>query len=318
MLHKKEARKRKKVTVIGSGFVGSASAHWIVARNLADVALIDISEGLAKGRALDLYEATPLAGTDLQIQGGSDYSLAENSDIVIITAGLPRKPGMSRSDLLLKNGKIMKEICSKLKFHAPEAIFIVVSNPLDAMVYLAHKILNAPREKILGMAGVLDTVRFKAFVAEKLNVSVKDISALVLGGHGDDMVPLIRFCTVGGVPLEELTDEKTRRELIERTRKGGGEIVSLLQTGSAFYAPALSAVEMAEAILREQNRILPCAALLKGEYGESDIFVGVPCLLGGGGLKKIIEIPLNEKERKQFKESAASVRKTLSDLEDLL
>ena len=282
------------------------------------MALIDISKGLAKGRALDLYQASPLAGADLRIQGGSDYSLAENSDIVVITAGLPRKPGMSRSDLLLKNGKIMKEVCENLKSHAPEAVFIVVSNPLDAMAHLAHKVLKAPRERILGMAGMLDTARFKAFAAEKLQAAARDVSALVLGGHGDDMVPLIRFCTVGGVPLTALTDEKTRAELIERTRKGGGEIVSLLQTGSAFYAPSISVVDMAEAVLRDQNRIMPCAALLKGEYGERDIFIGVPCLLGAGGLKKIIEIDLNGEEQKQFSKSAASVRKTVSDMEAVL
>ncbi len=313
-----KTHKRKKITVIGCGFVGSACAHWITVRGLADIAMIDISGGLAKGRALDLYEAAPLAGSDLQIQGGSDYSLAENSDIVIITAGLPRKPGMSRADLLSANSKIMKDICGRLKPLAGKAVFIIVSNPLDAMVYLAHKILDSPRERILGMAGVLDTARLKAFIAERLQISAKDISALVLGGHGDDMAPLTRFCSAGGVPLEDLTDKKTIDELIERTRKGGGEIVSLLQTGSAACAPALSAVDMAEAILRDQNRILPCAALLQGEYGEKGVFAGVPCLLGGGGLKKIIEISLNQEERSQLKASIASVRKTLAELKSLL
>ena len=248
MLHK-----RKKITVVGSGFVGSSCAHWILSRDLADVSLIDINEGLAKGRALDLFQASPATGSSLHIQGGSNYSLAENSDIVIITAGLARKPGMSRSDLLIKNAQIMKTICELLKKHTPDSIFIVVSNPLDAMVSLAHQILQAPREKILGMAGVLDTARFKAFIAEKLNCSVKDISALVLGGHGDSMVPLTRYCTVGSVPLDILMDKKTQEKLIERTRKGGGEIVSLLQTSSAHYAPALGAVEMAEAILKDQK-----------------------------------------------------------------
>ena len=310
--------KRKKVTVIGSGFVGSTCAHWLASKDLADVVLIDINDGLAKGRALDLYEATPVIQSDISVQGGSDYSLAKDSDIIIITAGLPRKPGMSRSDLLLKNAQIMKAICEDLNKQVKGACYIIVSNPLDAMVYLAHKTLKVPREKILGMAGILDTSRFKSFISESLNVSVKDISALVLGGHGDTMVPLIRFCTVGGIPLSEFMDKKTQEKLIERTRKGGGEIVSLLQTGSAYYAPSASVVDMAEAILKDQNRILPCAALLDGEYGEKNIFVGVPCQLNGQGLKKIIEISLNEQEQKQFNESVKAVKQTLSDMESLL
>ena len=248
MLHK-----RKKVTIVGSGFVGSSCAHWILSRDLADISLIDINEGLAKGRALDLFSASPATGSSLCIQGGSDYSLAEGSDIVIITAGLARKPGMSRSDLLVKNAQIMKTICEQLKKHSPDSIFIVVSNPLDAMVSLAHQILQTPREKILGMAGVLDTARFKAFTAEKLKCSVQDISALVLGGHGDSMVPLTRYCTVGSIPLDVLMDKKTQEELVERTRKGGGEIVSLLKTGSAHYAPAVGAVQMTESILKDQK-----------------------------------------------------------------
>ena len=310
--------KRKKVTIIGSGFVGSSCAHWILSRDLADVSLIDVNEGLAKGRALDLFSASPATGSSISIQGGSNYNLAEHSDIVVITAGLARKPGMSRSDLLVKNAQIMKAICEQLKKYSPDSIFIVVSNPLDAMVSLAHQILETPREKIIGMAGVLDAARFKAFVAEKLNCSVKDISALVLGGHGDSMVPLIRYCTVGSVPLSVLMDEKSQQELVERTKKGGGEIVSLLKTGSAHYAPAIGVVEMLESILKDQKRILPCAALLQGEYGESDIFVGVPCQLGGKGLEKIIEVPLNVEEQNQFKQSAASVKQLLIEMKDLL
>ena len=310
--------KRKKVTVIGSGFVGSSCAHWILSRDLADVSLIDINEGIAKGRALDLFSASPVSNSNVHIKGGSHYELAENSDIVIITAGLPRKPGMSRSDLLSKNAQIMKSICESLKKYSPGSIFIVVSNPLDAMVSLAHQILQAPREKILGMAGVLDAARFKAFVAEKLNCSVQDVSALVLGGHGDSMVPLIRYCTVGAVPLDVLMDKKSQEELVERTRKGGGEIVSLLKTGSAHYAPAIGAVEMTESILKDQKKILPCAALLKGEYGEENIFVGVPCQLGGKGLEKIIEIPLNPEEQEQFKKSADFVRQLVLEMKDLL
>ena len=310
--------RRKKITVIGSGFVGSSCATWILARDLADVTLIDVNEGLAKGRALDLFSASPAINSSLSIRGGSDYFLAEGSDIVVITAGLARKPGMSRSDLLLKNAEIMKSICQSLKKVCPQAVFIVVSNPLDAMVSLAHEILSTPREKILGMAGVLDTARFKAFVAEKLSCSTKDISALVLGGHGDSMVPLIRYATVGGVPLSVLMDEKDQKELIERTKKGGGEIVSLLKTSSAHYAPAIGVVEMLSAILKDQQRILPCSALLKGEYGEEDVFVGVPCLLGGKGLEKVVEIPLNSAEKEMFKSSVQAVKELVKEMNQLL
>ena len=310
--------KRKKVTVVGSGFVGSSCATWILTRDLADVVLIDVNEGLAKGRALDLFSASPAMNTNVSLTGASDYSLAENSDAVVITAGLPRKPGMSRSDLLLKNSEIMKSICESLKEICPQAVFIIVSNPLDAMVSLAHQILSVPRERILGMAGVLDTARFKAFVAEKLNCSVKDISALVLGGHGDSMVPLTRYATVGGVPLSVLMSEKDQESLIERTKKGGAEIVSLLKTGSAHYAPAIGVVEMLESILKDQKRILPCSALLQGEYGEQDIFVGVPCQLGGKGLEKIVEIPLNAEEQKLFKNSAQAVKDLLKEMKECL
>ncbi|MCY4321259.1 MAG: malate dehydrogenase [Bdellovibrionaceae bacterium] len=312
------SHKRKKVTVVGSGFVGSSCATWILARDLADVSLIDINEGLAKGRALDLFSASPALNSNINLKGGSDYSLAEDSDAVVITAGLARKPGMSRSDLLLKNSQIMKSICHPLKEICPQAIFIIVSNPLDAMVSLAHDILSVSREKILGMAGVLDTARFKAFVAEKLNCSVKDISALVLGGHGDSMLPLIRYATVGGVPLSVLMSEKNQEVLIERTKKGGGEIVSLLKTGSAHYAPAVGVVEMLESILKDQKRILPCSALLKGEYGEKDVFVGVPCQLGGKGLEKVVEIPLNTEEQKLFQNSVQSVKSLIKEMKELL
>ena len=310
--------RRKKITVVGSGFVGSSCATWILTRDLGDVTLIDLNEGLAKGRALDLFSASPAMSSSIQLNGGSDYFLAEGSDIVVITAGLARKPGMSRSDLLLKNAEIMKSICQSLKKVCPQAIFIVVSNPLDAMVSLAHKELEIPRQKILGMAGVLDTARFKAFVAEKLNCSTKDISALVLGGHGDSMVPLTRYATVGGVPLSVLMDEKDEIELIERTKKGGGEIVSLLKTSSAHYAPAIGVVEMIEGILKDQKRILPCSALLKGEYGEEDVFVGVPCLLGGKGLEKVVEIPLNSAEQEMFNSSVQTVKDLVKEMNQLL
>ena len=309
---------RKKVTIVGSGFVGSSCAVWILARDLADVVLIDVNEGLAKGRALDLFSASPATNSNVTVRGGSDYSLAEGSDIVVITAGLARRPGMSRSDLLLKNSEIMKSVCQSLKESCPQAIFIIVSNPLDAMVSLAYQILSVPRERVLGMAGVLDTARFKAFVAEKLNCSVQDVSALVLGGHGDSMAPLIRYSTVGGVPLSVLMSEKDQEELIERTKKGGGEIVSLLKTGSAHYAPAIGVAEMTESILKDQKRILPCSVLLRGEYGEQDIFVGVPCQLGGKGLEKVVEIPLNAEEQNLFKNSAQAVKELLKEMKELL
>ena len=310
--------KRKKVSIIGSGFVGSSCASWIFTKDLADVCLIDINGDLAKGRALDLSSASPATYANISIQGGSDYRLSKGSDVVVITAGLARKPGMTRSDLLAKNAQIMQSICQSLKKHCPSAIYIVVSNPLDAMVTLAHQILSVPREKILGMAGVLDTARFKAFVAEKLNVASNDISALVLGGHGDSMVPLIRYATVGSVPLSVLMDEKSQQELIERTRKGGAEIVSLLKTSSAHYAPAMGVVEMLSAILKDQKRILPCCVQLKGEYGENDVFVGVPVLLGGQGMEKLIELPLNETEKEQFKKSVQSVKNLVKEMHQLL
>ena len=314
----RHALRRKKVSIVGSGFVGATLAHWIVSRGLADVSLIDMKADFAKGLALDLHESTPIAQSDLCIQGGSDYGLAQDSDVVVITAGSPRKPNMSRDDLLKKNAQTMKSVCENLKSVVRGACYIVVSNPLDAMVYLAYQVLQEPREKVLGMAGVLDTARFKSFVAEKLQVSVQDISALVLGGHGDAMVPLTRFCTVGGVPLSVLMDDKTQRACIERTQKGGGEIVSLLKERSAYYAPSASTLEMVEAILKDEGRILPCAALLQGEYKQKDIFIGVPCQLGKEGLQKVIEISLNAEEQAQFEKSAQSVRQTLVSLESLL
>ena len=310
--------KRKKVAIIGSGFVGSTCAHWLAAKQTADIALIDRNEGLAKGRALDLLQAMALSGGDLCLEGGSEYSLARDADIIVITAGLSRKPSLRREDLLFENAKIMRDICSQLKKgDLSKAIVIVVSNPLDAMVYVVQKELQLPRERILGMAGVLDTARFKTFIAQELKVSVEDISAFVLGGHGDTMVPLTRFSAVGARPLEESMDANTLAQIVRRTKKGGGEIVSLLKTGSAFYAPSLSVVQMIESILWDKKRILPCAALLQGEYGEEDVFVGVPCRLGGSGMEEIVELPLSEEEQKQFKNSVAAVRAVVSELEKL-
>ena len=310
--------KRKKISIIGSGFVGSSCAQWILSKSLADICLIDVNAGVAKGRALDLLQAAASMGSALAIKGGADFSLTEDSDIVIITAGSPRKPGMDRKDLLLKNASIMQFVTKALKEHCPDAFFIVVSNPLDAMAFLAHQILELPRQKILGMAGILDTARFKAFITERLNCSPQDISALVLGGHGDRMVPLIRYSSVGAIPLHLMMDQKACEELIERTQKGGGEIVSLLKTGSAHYAPALSAVEMAESVLKDQKRVLPCSALLEGEYKEEGVFIGVPCVLGEKGLEKIIELPLTSEEQTAFKKSVDGTRQLIEEMKGLL
>ncbi len=309
--------KRKKLSVIGAGFVGSTCAHWAAAKELGDVVLVDINEGAAQGKALDLFQASPVEHFDARVQGTADYKDTANSDVVIITAGLPRKPGMSRDDLLSTNAKIMKDVCLGIKEYSPNAIVIVVSNPLDAMAFVAKETLGFPSHRVIGMAGVLDSARFKAFVAEECKVSVKDVHAFVLGGHGDTMVPMPRHCSVGGVPLTEMLSEERIEALVDRTRKGGAEIVGLLKTGSAYYAPAASSVQMAEAILRDQNRILPCAAFLQGEYGVKDLFIGVLCKLGGRGLEQVIELQLNEKERAGLDHSISAVKELVEALRKL-
>lgn len=309
--------KRKKLTVVGSGFVGSTCAHWAAQKELGDVVLLDINEGSAKGKALDLFEASPVEGFDSRVIGTADYKDTADSDVVIITAGLPRKPGMSRDDLLATNAKIMKAVCQGIKQYSPNAVAIIVSNPLDAMAFVAKQVLGFPRERVIGMAGVLDGARFRSFIAEELNVSVKDVQAFVLGGHGDTMVPMPRHCSVGGVPLMEMMDQKTMDRLVDRTRNGGAEIVKLLQTGSAYYAPSASAVQMAEAILKDQQRILPCAAFLQGEYGVKDLFVGVLCRLGGKGLEKVIEVKLNESEKKGLDHSVGAVKELVEALKKI-
>lgn len=305
---------RKKITVVGAGFVGSTCAHWAAARELGDVVLVDINDGAAKGKALDLYEASPVEHFDARITGTADYKDTANSDVVIITAGIPRKPGMSRDDLLATNAKIMKDVCKGVREHSPNSVVIVVSNPLDAMAYVAMKELDFPRERVIGMAGVLDGARFRTFIAEELKVSVKDVHAFVLGGHGDTMVPMPRHCSVGGVPLLEMLTKEKVEALVKRTREGGAEIVGLLKTGSAYYAPSASAVQMAEAILRDQGRILPCAAYLQGEYGIRDLFVGVMCKLGGRGLEQVIEIKLNDEERAMLSNSTKAVQELVDAL----
>jgi malate dehydrogenase len=311
------AHKRKKISVIGAGFVGSTCAHWAAAKELGDVVLLDINDGAAKGKALDLFEASPVENFDSRITGTSDYKDIADSDVVIITAGIPRKPGMSRDDLLATNAKIVKAASEGVKQYAPKSVIIVVSNPLDAMAYVAMQVTGFPRERVIGMAGVLDTARFKSFIADACNVSVRDINAFVLGGHGDTMVPMPRHCSVGGVPLTEMLDKATIDKLVDRTRNGGAEIVGLLKTGSAYYAPAASAVQMAEAILRDQKRILPCAALLQGEYGVKDMFIGVLCKLGGNGMEKVIEVKLNDEEKKGLDHSVKAVQDLVAALKKI-
>lgn len=308
---------RKKITVVGAGFVGSTCAHWAAAKELGDVVLVDINDGAAKGKALDLFEASPVENFDSRITGTADYKDTANSDVVIVTAGIPRKPGMSRDDLLSTNSKIMKDVCKGIKQYSPQSTVIVVSNPLDAMAYVALKELDFPRERVIGMAGVLDGARFRSFIAEELNCSVKDVQAFVLGGHGDTMVPMPRHCSVGGVPLLEILPKARVDALVDRTRNGGAEIVGLLKTGSAYYAPSASAVQMAESILRDQKRILPCAAFLQGEYGIRDLFIGVLCKLGGGGLEQVIEIKLNDEERAGLEKSTKAVKDLVEALNKL-
>ncbi len=308
---------RKKIAVIGAGFVGSTCAHWAAAKELGDVVLLDVNDGAAKGKALDLFEASPVELFDSRITGSSNYADIAGADVVIITAGLPRKPGMSRDDLLATNAKIMKEVCLGVRHHAPQSVVIVVSNPLDAMSYVAKDVLGFPKERVIGMAGVLDGARMKSFIAEELQVSVKDVNAFVLGGHGDTMVPMPRHCSVGGVPLQEIMPKEKIDAIVTRTRNGGAEIVGLLKTGSAYYAPSASAVQMAEAILKDQKRILPCAAFLTGEYGVNNLFIGVLCKIGGKGLEQVVELKLNDEERKGLDHSIKAVEELIGALKKL-
>jgi malate dehydrogenase len=299
---------RKKISIIGAGNVGSTAAHWIMAKELADVVLVDVVEGVAQGKALDLLQALPIERSDVHITGTNDYAATANSDIVIITAGLPRKPGMSRDDLLHTNFKIMSDVVGKVVTYSPESILIVVSNPLDAMVQAAYKLSGFNRERVIGMAGILDSGRFKSFIAEELNVSVENMSCLVLGGHGDLMVPLVRYTTVASIPITELLSKERIDAIIQRTRDGGAEIVKHLKTGSAYYAPSAAAVEMAEAILKDKKKILPCAAFLQGEYGVNGYYMGVLCKLGAAGLEQIVEVRLSEEEHAALMKSATAVK----------
>ena len=305
---------RYKVTMVGAGHVGATAAQRIVEKGYADVVLVDIVEGVPQGKALDLMESAPVELYDSKITGTNTYEDTKDSDIVVITAGLPRKPGMSRDDLLAKNYDIVSSVTEEVAPRSPNCIIVVVSNPLDAMCQAAMKVSGFPRERVVGMAGILDSARFRTFIAMELDVSVENIQALVLGGHGDTMVPLPRFTTVAGVPITELMDEATIERLVQRTRNGGAEIVKLLKTGSAYYAPASAIAEMVDSILMDRKKILPCAAYLQGEYGIDGLFVGVPVKLGSRGVERVLELPLNEEERAALDRSADSVRELVGKI----
>ncbi len=307
--------RRPKITIVGAGNVGATAAHWIVSKELGDVVLVDVSEGVPQGKALDLLQAGPVEGFDCRVTGSNDYQATENSDVVVITAGLPRKPGMSRDDLLRTNAKIVGEVTEKVVKYSPNSILLVVSNPLDAMAHVAKKVSGFPRERVIGMAGVLDSARFRTFVAEAAGVSVEDVHGFVYGGHGDTMVPMTRFCSIGGIPLEKFLSTEKINQIVDRTRNGGIEIVNFLKTGSAFYAPSSSVVAMVESIVRDKKRILPCAVQLQGEYGVNGLYVGVMAQLGSKGLEKVIQLELNSTESEMLKKSVAAVQSLVDVLE---
>ncbi len=307
---------RNKISIIGAGFVGSTTAHWIAEKEIGDIVLLDIpaTDTMPKGKALDLLEAGPVLGYDTHIVGTTDYKDTAGSDIVVITAGLPRKPGMTREDLVGKNQAIITDVVANIVKTSPDAILIVVTNPLDTMAYLAHKVSGLPRNRVIGQAGVLDSARMRTFIAQELNVSVQNTHAFVLGGHGDEMVPLVRYSTVAGVPITELMSAERVAAIVDRTRKGGGEIVNLLKTGSAYFAPGAAVAEMVEAILKDRKLILPCAAYLDGEYGLKDMYFGVPVKLGRDGIEEIVQIKLLPEEQEMLNKSAELVRGTMTAL----
>jgi malate dehydrogenase len=312
-------KKRNKIALIGSGNIGGTMAHVIGLKGLGDVVLFDITEGIPQGKALDIAQSSSVDGFDAKYVGTNDYKDIEGADVVIVTAGVPRKPGMSRDDLLSINTNVIKSVAEGIKQYAPHAFVIVVTNPLDAMVYVMQKVSGLPANKVVGMAGVLDSSRFNYFLSQEFEVSIEDVTSFVLGGHGDTMVPLVRYSSVGGIPVPDLikmgwsTQEKVDK-IVQRTRDGGAEIVALLKTGSAFYAPAVSAVSMAESYLKDKRRMLPCAAYLNGEYGMKDIYVGVPVIIGANGVEKVVEIELNGSEKAEFEKSVESVRKLMQDV----
>ena len=309
---------RKKITVIGAGNVGAQVAAYASAEELGDVVLVDILKGIPQGKGLDLFEATPVLGVDTRVLGTNDYEDTRNSDLIIITAGIARKPGMSRADLLSTNVKIVRDVAEKASKASPNAIMIVISNPLDAMVYTAWKKSGFDPRRIMGMAGVLDTARFRTFIADETGVSVEDVHALVLGGHGDTMVPLTRFCSVGGVPVTRLISPERLEEIVQRTRQGGAEIVALLESGSAYYAPAASVVQMARSILLDKKRLRPCAAYLDGEFNEKGVFVGVPAIIGASGVERVVDLDLTAEESAAFAQSVAAVRDLVKEVEEML
>ncbi len=310
--------KRAKITVIGAGHVGATCAHWAASKELGDIVLVDIVEGMPQGKALDLYEASPVEGFDANIIGTNSYEETADSDIVIITSGIPRKPGMSRDDLIQTNVKIVAEVTKQAAAKSPNAVLIIVSNPLDAMVYTAWKVSGFPPNRVVGQAGILDVARYKAFIAKEVGCSVEDISALLMGGHGDSMVPLPRYTCISGIPVTQFIPGGKLDEIVTRTRNGGAEIVGLLKTGSAFYAPSAATIQMAESIIRDKKRVLPCAAYCDKEYDVGGYFVGVPCVLGTGGVERIIEADLDEKEREAFLKSVEHVKALSAKTEQLL
>ena len=309
--------KRRKISVVGAGFTGSTTALMAAQKELGDIVLVDIPdmENPTKGKALDMFEASPVQGFDSKVIGTSNYEDTANSDVVVITAGIARKPGMSRDDLVTTNAKIMKSVTQQIVKYSPNCYILVLTNPVDAMTYTVYKESGFPKNRVIGQSGVLDTARFRSFVAEELNLSVKDITGFVLGGHGDDMVPLVRYSFAGGIPLEKLIPKERLDAIVERTRKGGGEIVNLLGNGSAYYAPAASLVEMVEAILKDQRRVLPAIAYLEGEYGCNGMYLGVPTILGGNGIEKVIELDLTDDEKAQLEKSIESVKNVMKVLD---
>ncbi len=308
---------RKKVTVVGGGNVGATAAQRIAERDYADVVLVDVVEGMPQGKALDLAQSGPVLGYDSAVTGANSYETTANSDIVVITAGIARRPGMTRDDLLRTNMGIMGSVVSEVVASSPDSILLIVSNPLDAMVYHAHKLSGFPKERVVGMAGVLDTARMRTFIAQELNVSVEDVQAYVLGGHGDTMVPLVRYTTVGGIPLENWLPQDRVEAIVQRTRDGGGEIVSLLKTGSAFYAPSAAVLQMVDSILLDKRRIVPAAAYLDGEYGVNGVFIGVPVILGENGVEKVIELELTDEEQTGFQKSVEAVNELVEAMANL-
>ena len=307
-----------KISIIGAGMTGATTAHWFAERELADIVLVDVLEGMPQGKALDMLQSMPIIGKDVEIVGSNDYAATKHSDIIIITAGLPRKPGMSRDDLLSANAEIVGKAATETLKYSPDAFYIVLTNPLDTMAYLTLKKTGLPRNRVVGQAGILDSARMRAFVAMETGVSVENIDCYVLGGHGDEMVPLTRHSNIAGIPLKEYLPADKLEAIVNRTRKGGGEIVNLLKTGSAFYAPSAACAQMAEAILKHKHLIVPCAAYMEGEYGLNDMFFGVPVMLGNNGVERIIEYKLDDEEKAMFDKSAAAVKETHEALKKLV